>query len=150
MPISKIDYAATSAFFSGRVKFLGKNFTTFNFTKNFLLTGAVHLLEIKGFLKRSCESLPDFLTPGSPVLDSRKRIKNRAPPLSVAERDAGLVLETNYSVGFCNGKPMCRKNASLSAFVLAVVTIVIDIPKTSLSSSSAVSGKMVLSLIPSV
>ncbi len=51
---------------------------------------------------------------------------------------------------FLSGSPICRKSASHSALVLAVVTNVIDIPKTSLISSSAVSGKIECSLIPSV
>ena len=57
--------------------------------------------------------------------------------------------KTSYSA-FCNGKPTCRNRASASAFVLAVVTMVTANPKTSLSSSSDVSGKIVCSGIPIV
>ena len=51
---------------------------------------------------------------------------------------------------FLNGKSKNCRNFSVSPFVLEVVTIVIANPKTSLISSSGVSGNIVCSLIPSV
>ena len=55
-----------------------------------------------------------------------------------------------FTSSFFNGRPRYRKNASDSDLVLAVVTIVTAKPNTSLSSSSAHSGKIECSLIPRV
>src|SRR3989344_6028730 len=51
---------------------------------------------------------------------------------------------------FCSGKPICRRNASDSFFVFAVVTKVTASENTSFESSSPHSGKIECSLMPRV
>jgi hypothetical protein len=122
VPSQPSDYSV--GFCSGRVKFLS------------ILFHYVH-------------KIPRTSSPNSLVFCSRKGATYIIPSLAVARSKAVCFLKISGAY-FCNGKPICRNNASHSAFVLAVVTSVMDIPKTSLSSSSAVSGKIECSLIPSV
>ncbi len=70
---------------------------------------------------------------------------------------AGIIERNNKEMrqiwkfyAFLIGRPMYRSSASASFLFVAVVLIVIAIPKMSFRSSSEVSGKTVCSLIPMV
>ena len=76
-------------------------------------------------------------------------VENMSPSLSVAESKTVCFLKISKAY-FCSGKPICRRNASDSFFVFAVVTKVTASENTSFESSSPHSGKIECSLMPRV
>ncbi len=82
----------------------------------------------------------------------RREYSNPSPILNFKIGD-GYIRASKNRMGvalysFLSGKPIYSKNAVASSLLSAVVTIVIAIPKTSLISSSEVSGNMTCSLSP--
>ncbi len=83
-----------------------------------------------------------------PDIENKKCAKSLAGSTPI--RPGMPKMGSGAHVHFLNGNPRWRRNASASFLFFAVVTIVIARPKTSLSSSSAVSGKTICSRMPNV